>query len=324
MAKLKRFEPATVVVRRIFEHYEEEGKKEPRRTYLGASVLGEKCDRRLWYDFRWCGKEDFEGRMLALLATGDLEEERMKAELRAIGVEVDDKDAQGEQHAVSFLNGHGGGHLDALLRNVPEEPNPGEQIGGEFKTHNAKNFAELSEKGVERSHPKHFVQMQIYMGEKKLRHFLYLGKNKDNDGRHAEFVAFNEKVHAEQVGRGRLVVAAQKPPERISDNPEVPPCCYTGRDGTRYPCPHLKICHQDAIPNISCRTCLHSTPEDDGTWSCARHKKTLSFEEQEAACDQHLYIPAVLPFGKPIDADNSFVLYPQMVMNLAGGEIKKP
>ena len=58
------------------------------RTHLGASVIGDDCQRKLWYNFRWITKPKFEPRVKRLLNRGQREEERIVEYLRGIGCTV--------------------------------------------------------------------------------------------------------------------------------------------------------------------------------------------------------------------------------------------
>ena len=69
----------------IFKHYETSADRQG-RPHLGASEIGHECDRYLWLSFRWAKPADFDGRMLRLFDTGNHQEPRLIADLRAIGV----------------------------------------------------------------------------------------------------------------------------------------------------------------------------------------------------------------------------------------------
>ena len=112
------------------------------REHLGASVIGRECDRALWYEFRWITRAAQGGRMLRLFETGRLEEERLIRNLRRIGVTVLDVDPDtGRQWHVQAHGGHFGGSLDGVGLGIPEAPKTWHVL--EFKTHNARSFAEL-------------------------------------------------------------------------------------------------------------------------------------------------------------------------------------
>jgi len=84
----------------IYALHEQREAGEQARPYLGASALGDPCARRLWMGFRWIAREQFEGRMVRLFETGHREEARVLDELRAIGLEVWDRQPDGRQFAV--------------------------------------------------------------------------------------------------------------------------------------------------------------------------------------------------------------------------------
>ena len=117
------------------------------REHLGASVIGRPCDRAIWLDFRWITRAAHTGRILRLFETGQLEEERLVRNLRRIGVTVLDIDPDtGRQWHVQTHGGHFGGSLDGVGLGVPEAPKTWHVL--EFKTHNARSFAELRKHGV--------------------------------------------------------------------------------------------------------------------------------------------------------------------------------
>lgn len=60
----------------------------PFRAHLGGSLIGRKCERELYYSFRWFRRPSFAGRMLRLFDRGHKEEFRFVAYLRSIGINV--------------------------------------------------------------------------------------------------------------------------------------------------------------------------------------------------------------------------------------------
>lgn len=60
----------------------------PFRNHLGGSQIGRKCDRELYYIFRWFRRPTFEGRMLRLFDRGHKEEARFIELLASVGIEV--------------------------------------------------------------------------------------------------------------------------------------------------------------------------------------------------------------------------------------------
>ena len=81
------------------------------RDHLGASLIGKECERALWHDFRWGTRIHFQGRILRLFETGQLEEARLIRNLRRTGATLDVDPDTGRQWWVESIGGHFGGSL---------------------------------------------------------------------------------------------------------------------------------------------------------------------------------------------------------------------
>lgn len=270
---------------------------EHERVYLGGSVIGEECWRKLWYGFRWASEpEKFDGRMLRLFRRGHREEISMVEDLRRTGVTVLEVDGNtGRQWEVSDHGGHFGGHLDGIALGVIEAPAKVHLL--ECKTHNQKNFRELLRKGVEIAQPHHYAQMQIYMHHMSLTRALYLAVNKNDDTYYSERVRYDPLFAMRLVAKAGEIIGAYKAPDKRFSNPNARmafPC------GT---CHHLPLCHQGGWARRNCRTCVHATPELDGKarWHCTRNNIDLSPADQKAGCGSHLFLPDLVP-GEQLDA----------------------
>jgi hypothetical protein len=160
-----------------------------------------------------------------------------------------------------------------------------------MKTHNAKSFAKLQAEGVEKSKPEHAAQMQCYMHWSGMERAFYLAVNKDTDDLYSERLHYDRAKAESLIEKARRIITAQEPPARMSERPDWYQCAW---------CSHKPICHESAIPEVSCRTCAHSTPEldGDGRWSCARFQCDISTETQRQGdqCPAHVFIPALLPW----------------------------
>lgn len=287
----------------IYAQYEKRGESEKSRTYLGASVIGKECKRALWYAFRWAAKEKFDGRMLRLFQTGHLAEPRFVADLRAIGATVYDVNpADGKQFGFVDHGGHARGHMDGAVQGIPG--------GGkkwhvaEFKTHSAKSFATLKKDGVKKAKPEHFAQMQWYMGKSGMDRALYLAVNKDTDELYSERLEF-DKVAFEQIqAKFDSIIFATEPPAKISNDPKFYLCNWCNFNG---------VCHGHQVPAVSCRSCVHSTPERTpetaGRWSCAKAgpDSSIPVAVQRAGCDTHLPLPFLLTYADAVDAGDGWI-----------------
>lgn len=289
-------------VQAIYAAYERENAKEGTRGYLGASIIGKGCERALWYGFRHCGGEKFSGRMLALFRTGDWAEHQFVEELRLIGCTVHDVDEHGEQFEVKALGGHFSGHMDGCALGVPEAPKTWHVL--EFKTHNDRSYDKLKRQGVVATKPMHWAQMQIYMHLTGMTRALYLAKNKNDDQRYAERVKYDARSARALMDKAERIITSATPPAKAGTDRDHYACQW---------CEHKDRCHGSETPgsspavdcNVSCRTCVHSTPRLDGEggrWTCDKHKKSLSRAEQDRACSDHLFIPELVNFAQVVDA----------------------
>ena len=290
--KLFGYEMPTVTA--IFEAYERQ--QTPRHNNrLSGGVIGKECERALWLQFRWAYEPtSFEGRMLRLFETGHRQEDRLVTDLRRAGVEVWDRDPDtGQQFTVTSHSGHYVGKLDGVARGLPEAPKAAHLF--EAKTHNKKSFSALQSKGVEKSKPEHYAQMQSYMDLMGLTRALYLAVCKDDESLYAERIEIDAVYCASLRAKASRVIEAERPAPPIRDDDAAPPCMF---------CPAKGLCFERRWAPRNCRTCIHSTPEMDGDarWSCSLHKRNLSIDDQKAGCVQHLYVPDLVP-GEQIDAN---------------------
>ena len=267
-----------------------ESRQQNSRFHLGCSMLGHPCDRYLWLSFRWAVVEKFAGRILRLFRRGQLEENTITQDLRAIGIDI--RATTGNQARVDF-GCHVSGSVDGIIyHGVPEALN--KKHIAEFKTHSTKSFNDLLKQGVEKSKPMHFVQMQVYMLGTDIDRALYLAINKDNDEIYTERVRLDKKLAEKYVERGKRIALADRMPEPISSDSTWYQCKF---------CPAHEFCHESKITKeVNCRTCSHSTAKEDGTWHCARWDDTIPNQAQYAGCDSHVLHPDLVPY-QMLDGD---------------------
>jgi hypothetical protein len=294
-------EPIHQTTAQIYRAYEEDAET-GLRPHLGASLIGHACERFLWLTFRWVEDKKFPGRLLRLFETGQLEEARLVANLRRIGVEVHEVDPlTGNQWRVSAVGGHFGGSMDGVGHGIPEAPKAWHVL--EFKTHNDKSFKELVKDGVAKAKPQHHAQMITYMGLADLERALYMAKNKNDDSLYTERVEFDLVEFRRLIERAARVITASEPPLRCSNDPSWWVCKM---------CDYHAHCHGNAVPLVNCRTCAHSTPELDGDarWTCRHHGSDLAIDMQRQGCESHRYTPILLErIGTQVDYVNGDVVY---------------
>lgn len=263
------------------------GEESPFRSHLGASQIGRQCARSVWYSFRWATNKQFSGQMLRLFNRGHLEEPRMVALLQMINVTVYQFDARGKQFRIDKGHkGHGGGGMDGVLYGVPEMPTT--YMLGEFKTHGDASYKKLLEEGLHKAKWEHFIQCQMYMGDQKLTHALYMAVNKNNDELHAEIIQFDPMQHQRYRQRTIQIIDATDAPPKIGKDEAAYACKF---------CDHAEVCHLGKSPVRTCRTCKHVRVDPDSKWTCTLHHEFRTSEEQLAACPQYEIMQGV--YAKP-------------------------
>src|ERR1700744_95266 len=125
---------------------------EGHRNHLGASVIGESCSRKLWYQFRWVKKEIHSGRVQRLFQVGHNAEPRFAEYLEGIGFKVSLLDLDtGKQYRFNTHNEHFGGSLDGLAFYQDHK------IILEFKTNGTgASYNDVGKLGVQKAKPKHW------------------------------------------------------------------------------------------------------------------------------------------------------------------------
>lgn len=273
-----------------------EGRLNWKSNKLGASSAGEECERRSWYMFRWANEgERINGRIKRLFNRGHREESVFIDELRGIGCDVRDIDpGTGKQFKFTALGGHLVAKIDGVALRVPEAPKTWHNLS--FKTVNDKGFQLLAKNGVQQEQPKNWAQNQIEMHLSQLTRTLFLSVNKNDDSIYSERIRYDEAEAARLIAKAERIVYSPEPLPGISDDPAFFKCKF---------CPVATVCHTPTLPAVSCRTCLHATPEPDGDgrWSCAKWGADIPLDAQRAGCSSHLYIPALLKrWGEVVDA----------------------
>jgi hypothetical protein len=254
------------------------------RPHMGASMLGHPCERWMWLSFRWAVQPVFPGRVLRLFRRGHQEEPNIINDLRSIGVMVQNLETQTN---VNF-GSHVSGSIDAVIEGGVPEAMQKRHIG-EFKTHSLKSFNDMEAKGVEKSKPEHYAQMQVYMHGTKIDRALYVAVCKDNDRIYTERVRYNKEIAETLVERGKRIALSERMPPLISTDPSWYQCKF---------CAAHSFCHETHLTeHVNCRTCAHSTPKDDSTWRCERHDSdNILVEYQHTGCESHSLHPDLVPW----------------------------
>lgn len=350
MAKLpKKPGDGGALERRIHALYEEvpalrRREVNSRNERLGASQIGNACERALYYQIHHAepvtGEVPFDGRMRRLFERGHREEAWVVDDLRACGIElINDVETLNEyvarvergaspsanliaeavlerlasegveptQIRFSTLAGHLSGSCDGIVvSGYDDDPRP---MLFECKTAGKNPFGKLTRQGVEKAKPKHWAQMQAYMGgirlgDVELERALYVAVCKDDDRIYVEVVDRVDGAFEHIVDKARRVLTGEDAPARKGTSPTKFPCSW---------CDYKHPCHGAALPSRNCRTCIHGKPDlgegaygehsgEDAVWRCTKSGSVpfadtlavypeLTRAEQATGCAWHLYDP---------------------------------
>ena len=264
------------------------------RPYLGMSQIGNPDERMLWLNFRWClPPNKFEPRVSRILELGNVIEDVVVDYLKkADGVEVFTEDKKGDQFKASLLGDHFSGHIDGVVKNLPEHDDDSMVL--EVKSSNDRRFNNLvSEGSYERWSLEYEAQVHCYMGSFKLPKSLALVYNKNNSDIYTEVIKYNHDLFVSLIEKAKRIITSPEPPDlflsendwKVKNLPKESREVYLGRAE-----PEFK----------NCRNCKHSKPmiEVSGaTWRCGKKGVLLNPKQQmdKKNCPDHELIFGLIP-----------------------------
>ncbi len=172
------------------------------RNYLGASRLGEECQRRLQYEY-WHQPVDkgqhFQGRTLRIFQFGHSFETLAIDWLRQAGFDLYTETRDGGQFGFQALDGTLRGHVDGIFNGGPAAIAMTYPALWECKSMNSRSWKDTVKKGVTISKPVYAAQMalyQAYMEEQvpgiSQHPALFTAVNKDTCELYFEQVPFDQ------------------------------------------------------------------------------------------------------------------------------------
>jgi hypothetical protein len=296
-------DPTLTALDRALEQSQHDGP----RPYLGASAIGDSCERKLWLSFHWVKRGFIEASGLRRIEDGHRGEKILADWLRMVpGVDLSTEKDNGYQHSFEDLGGHFRGNCDGLITGLLQSPK--KLHVWECKIINETKFKKLQtlklSKGEENALREwdyvYYAQAQIYMHYFKAeRHYLTAGSPgvRDITSVRTEY----DQAEAEKlIKKAERIIFSSRPPAKISDNPAWHECKF---------CSFHAMCHEDELPQQpSCRTCMYSTPERNGVWKCEKHEQILTTDMQRQGCADHLFHPNLVP-AEQVDYGEGWVEY---------------
>lgn len=217
----------------------------PPRTYLGASSIGDSCERKLWYGLQGTSREPRRAQLIYAAEDGHKTEDLTAERLRLVsGIELWTHKPDGSQYGFEDFGGRFRGHIDGVIRGLLQAPKAPHIW--ENKSVNDKKF-KLFQKAVAEKDEKHalkawdpiyYAQGVIYMDYFDLtRHYLTVTTPGGRDIASCRTEA--NPTYAEALReKAKRILNATEPPARVSDNPSWYECKY---------CPFWETCHAVSV-----------------------------------------------------------------------------
>lgn len=204
--------------------------KEP-RDYLGASLIGNPCERQIWYAYHHYPAEPFKAETLWNFEDGHRTEDLIAARLRLVpGIELYTHDEEGNQFGFQALGGKFRGHTDGVivgLYQAPKTPHIWEnKASGQKKFNEFQAIkADVGEKHALRKwNENYFIQAQLYMHYLECdRHYLTvaLAGGREIDSCRTEY---QPDVAENAINKADRILQHRAPPERLSNRPDYYYC----------------------------------------------------------------------------------------------------
>ncbi len=204
------------------------------RPYLGASIVGEDCARRIQYDW-WC-KPELGARVRRIFERGHFFEFRTREQLIEAGYKFSTNPADLEFAA---LDGAFRGHIDGLIIAGPDLPDMHLDFPclWECKCLNAKNWRAVAKDGLAKTFPKYAAQISVYqLHLNRTNPALFTAANADSCELLHFPVPFNAQAAQNWTDRATMIIAATRASEllpRLTNNPDDWRCRV---------CPHKSRC----------------------------------------------------------------------------------
>jgi hypothetical protein len=225
-------EPINVAVNEAIERAAATAAELP-RPYLGASIVGHECPRRVQFDW-WC-KPVLAARVREIFARGHHFEAQSRDRLVAAGF----KFAPPEVLGFSAVNGALRGNADGIIIAGPDLPGAYliYPLLWEHKAVNSKNWRALERDGLEKTFPQYAAQVSLYQAYLDITNpALFTALNADTCERLHFLVPFNAERAQLWSDRAITIIEATRAGELLPRGFDDP------KDWHCRMCPHAERC----------------------------------------------------------------------------------
>ena len=259
------------------------------------SDLGHKCWRRIWYKFRHVSPETPDISSVKRSVESKVSRDLVIGRIKTV-CNVQDEGGT-DRFVFNDLAGHVTCQIHGIVKGLIQAPKTWHVLSVrssvKWKGLNkaVRNYGE--KQALQEWSDEHYAEAVLSMAASGLtRHYTVIS---DQGARNWASVRTdaNPKFAGYLRAKADKIIFADEAPPKIGDENHF--MCRVGF------CPMAEVCQHGQLPERHCRTCLHSTPEADGGWSCA-----LGHEMK--TCHEHRFLPSLVA-GDQVDVRKGDVVY---------------
>ena len=194
---------------------QEEEAKKPARQYLGASLIGEPCLRKIQYSYQATKAKPRDGKTLRIFKAGHLFEKMSIEELRLAGFDLRAHSKNGDQFGFEVAGGKIAGHIDGVLCGGPVTM--AYPALWEHKALGVKSWNEVVKKGVTAAKPVYAAQIALYQAYMDLIEApaLFTARNRDTQELYHEAVPFDAALAQRMSDKAVQIIRASEKGELL-------------------------------------------------------------------------------------------------------------
>lgn len=195
-----------------------ENQKQKPRNYVGVSMVGQNCERKVQYEFTQTPKDpgkDFNGQTLRRFSAGHYFEDDTAALLKAAGFELKTHKPGGSQFSFESLDGKFAGHIDGVLVGGP--PIIKYPALWEHKAVGNKSFNKHIKEQLVIANPVYAAQVALYQTYMDLTEnpAVFTIRNNDTQLIHFKLVDFNAALAQQMSDRAVKIIQATEAGEQL-------------------------------------------------------------------------------------------------------------
>lgn len=196
------------IVREIEKAQMKEIKKEKFRNYIGGSILGSECDRKIQYNLTHPHLRILpEPGKQRIFDMGNIIESYLGKLLRIARFDLITEKSDGEQYSFKMANGKIQGHVDGILRGGPKIMSYPALV--EFKSAKHSSFQKFKKNGVASENQQYFAQVQMYQKCMNITNdALWMVMNKDNSEIYAELIPHHPSFAESLIDKADRILQA--------------------------------------------------------------------------------------------------------------------